>query len=159
MAKKDYKEYTDYIAKVGHGQLDGVDVTHDGYPLSPKEVNFINQYMLTGQLNKSLSDSGLRLRDIASKDYISDEIIYRVDKIKKATIADADEILQYFTRVMRNEEKDQFGLDAPLSERTAAAKELARRIIDVEQLEATMVQPEIKVTLNFEGLNVNAAAN
>lgn len=159
MAKKNYKEYTDYIAKVGHGQLDGVDVTHDGYPLTPKEVNFINQYMLTGQLNKSLADSGLKLRDIASKDYISDEIIYRVNSIKKSTIADADEILQYFTRVMRNEEKDQFGLDAPLSERTAAARELARRIIDVEQLEATMVQPEIKVTLNFEGLNLNAAAN
>ena len=49
---------------------------------------------------------------------------------------------------MRGEVKDQFGLDAPLSERTAAAKELAKRVIDVEK-DAEAVVPEIKVTLNW----------
>ena len=52
---------------------------------------------------------------------------------------------------MRGEEKDQFGLDAPLSERTNAAKELARRIVDVPTENDTAV-PEIKVTLNWEGM-------
>ena len=52
---------------------------------------------------------------------------------------------------MRGEEKDQFGLDAPLSERTNAARELARRIVDVPTDDDTAV-PEIKVTLNWEGM-------
>jgi phage terminase small subunit len=88
------------------------------------------------------------MSDIASKDYLIDEIRWRLEELRKETIADADEILQYFTRVMRGEVKDQFGLDAPLSERTSAAKELAKRVIDVEK-DAEAVVPEIKITLNW----------
>ena len=51
---------------------------------------------------------------------------------RKHTIATAQEVMEYFTRVMNGEEKDQFGLDAPLGERTRAAQELARRTIDLE---------------------------
>lgn len=152
MAKKNYKDYASFLAQVGHGQLDGVEVTHAGDPLSIKESKFIDQFLATGNLNQSLKESGLTLRAVTGKDYITDEIQYRLEELKKETIADADEIMQYFTKVMRGEIQDQFGLDAPLSERTAAAKELARRVIDVEQMEQMMVQPEIKVTLNFEGL-------
>ena len=52
---------------------------------------------------------------------------------------------------MRGEEKDQFGLDAPLAERTRAAQELAKRIIDTVN-DADVAVPEIKVTLNWEGM-------
>lgn len=145
-----YRDYNDFLKKVGYGKLDGVDITHDGYPLSVKESEFISKFLGTGNLNKSLAESGLTLKSIATKDYIMDEITWRLDQLKKQSIADADEIMQFFTRVMRNEEKDQFGLDAPLSERTNAAKELARRIIDYNNDIETV--PEIKVTLNFEGM-------
>ena len=74
-----------------------------------------------------------------------------MDQLKKETIADADEIMQYFTKVMRGQEKDQFGLDAPLSERTNAAKELAKRLIDATQ-DVDVAVPEIKVTLNWDGI-------
>ena len=150
---KDYKDYASFLAQVGHGQLDGVEVTHDGFPLSVKEAKFIDLFIATGNLPKSLKESGLgSLKNVTGKDYIVDEITYRLDSLKKETIADADEILQYFTKVMRGEEKDQFGLDAPLSERTNAAKELAKRIIDTEQLSNNASVPEIKVTLNWEGM-------
>ena len=36
--------------------------------------------------------------------------------------------MEYLTSVMRGEKKDQFDLDASLSERTKAASELARRL-------------------------------
>lgn len=150
---KDYRDYASFLAQVGHGQLDGVEVTHDGFPLSVKEAKFIDLFIATGNLPKSLKESGLGdLKNVTGKDYIVDEITYRLDALKKETIADADEILQYFTKVMRGEEKDQFGLDAPLSERTNAAKELAKRIIDAEQLSNNASVPEIKVTLNWEGM-------
>lgn len=147
----EFKDYQDFLRKVGHGQLDGVDVTHDGYPLSVAESKFISLFVANGKLNKSLKEAGLKMKDLAGKDYIADEITYRLEQLKKESIADADEIMQYFTKVMRGEEKDQFGLDAPLSERTNAAKELARRIVDVPTDEDTAV-PEIKVTLNWEGM-------
>lgn len=148
---KDYKDYSDFLKKVGHGQLDNVDVTHDGYPLSAKESKFISLFIANGNINKSLTEAGLTMRSIAGKDYIADEITYRLDQLKKETIADADEILQYLTSVMRGEVKDQFGLDAPLSERTSAAKELAKRIMDVLP-DGENATPEIKVTLNWEGI-------
>ena len=151
MAKKDYKDYADFIKKVGHGQIDNVDVTHDGYPLSAKESKFIDLFLVYGDVNKALREAKLSMTSIAGKDYITDEITWRLDQLKKETIADADEIMQYFTKVMRGQEKDQFGLDALLSERTNAARELAKRIVDVGNDVDTSV-PEIKVTLNWEGM-------
>lgn len=149
--KKNYNDYADFLKKVGMSQLDGVDVTHDGYPLSVKEAKFISLFIANGDINKSLREAGISMKSIAGKDYITDEITYRLELLKQKTIADGEEIMQYFTSVMRGEVKDQFGLDAPLSERTAAARELAKRIVDIEQDADTSV-PEIKVTLNWEGL-------
>ena len=40
--------------------------------------------------------------------------------------------MEYFTKVMRGEINDQFGLEAPLNERSKAAQELAKRTIDIE---------------------------
>lgn len=57
----------------------------------------------------------------------------RQKQIEDSRIASAAEIMQYFTSVMRGEVKDQFGLEAPLAERTKAAVELAKRKVDVAQ--------------------------
>lgn len=46
---------------------------------------------------------------------------------KNNLIASASEVLEYLTKVMRGEEKDQFGLDASLQDRTKAAELLAKR--------------------------------
>ena len=146
------KQYMDFVKKIGHKNLDGADITHDGYPLSVKEAAFIDMYIQSGNLNKALREAHLQMRSIAGKDYIADEIKYRMDLIKKETIADADEIMQYFTKVMRGKEKDQFGLDAPLAERTAAAKELAKRVVDPELAKEEIKEiPKIEVNLNWDG--------
>ena len=47
----------------------------------------------------------------------------REDKL----IADANEVLEFFTNVMRGNVKDQFGLDSSLSDRLNAGKELMKR--------------------------------
>jgi phage terminase small subunit len=149
--KETYENYANFLRQVGMEQLNGVDVTHDGYPLSVKEAKFISLFIANGNVARSLRESGLTWKNLSGKDYITDEITYRLDQLKKQSIADADEIMQYFTKVMRGEVKDQFGLDAPLSERTAAARELAKRIVDIED-DADTTVPEIKVTLNWEGV-------
>ena len=47
--KRDYEDYNEFLKKVGYGQLDGVDVTHDGFPLSVKEAKFIDMFIVTGE--------------------------------------------------------------------------------------------------------------
>ena len=147
--KRDYEDYNEFLKKVGYGQLDGVDVTHDGFPLSVKEAKFIDMFIVTGDIKRAMKEANISWSNVKSKEYIANEITYRLELLKKKTIADADEIMQYFTSVMRGEVKDQFGLDAPLSERTNAARELARRIVDTSA-EGENVVPEIKVTLNWD---------
>nr|DAJ68713.1 MAG TPA: Terminase small subunit [Caudoviricetes sp.] len=45
----------------------------------------------------------------------------------KNTIATADEVLEYLTKVMNGEEKDAFGLDVSVADRTKAAELLGKR--------------------------------
>ena len=62
-----------------------------------------------------------------SKPVISEYIAERIKKIDSNRIASGEEVLRYLTSVMRGEEKDQFGLDASLQDRTRAAELLGKR--------------------------------
>lgn len=112
--------------------------TNAGHKLTPKEAKFIDLYIETGNQRQSVIDAGYKLKApgqyaqrLMAKPYINEEIDYRLQKLEDEKIASAEEILKYFTGVMRGEIKDQFGLDTPLSERTKAAQELAKRKIDI----------------------------
>ena len=50
------------------------------------------------------------------------------ERLESDKIADIEEVMQYLTSVMRGEKKDQFDMDASLSDRTRAAGELAKRL-------------------------------
>ena len=106
--------------------------------IAAKDAGFIPQG------NKTLKSIGER---VLKKDYIYDEILYHIDEMNAASIADEQEVMQYFTAVMRGEEKDQFGLDVSIADRTAAAKEIAKRIIDIPQKQA---DSSIQINLNWE---------
>jgi len=132
-------------------------LTNNGHKLSPKEHMFINSFMINGDAAIAAKDAGFILTGtktyksigarMLKKDYIYDEILYRIDEMNAATIADEQEVMQYFTAVMRGEEKDQFGLDVSIADRTAAAKELAKRIIDIPQKQA---DSSIQINLNWQ---------
>ena len=80
-----------------------------------------------------------------------EEISYRLSLVASKGGADANEVLQYFTAVMRGDVKDQFGLDAPLSERTSAARELAKRQIDaLEKAQAKQKNIDMTIVLDWE---------
>lgn len=127
--------------------------THDGHKLNVREQKFIGYYLETGNAGEAAKKSGYATpsngKKLLEKEYIADEIRYRLSELDKETIADANEIMQYFTSVMRGEEKDQFGLDAPLSERTAAARELAKRMIDIPNKATGSDSAEVKITLDW----------
>ena len=76
--------------------------------------------------------ANVRASQLLTNSNIRNEITRLQKEIKNKSIASAQEVMEYFTKVMNGEIKDQFGLEAPLSERTKAAQELAKRTVDWE---------------------------
>ena len=132
--------------------------TNRGYDLTFREAKFI-EYLVAGKSEMEAYhmagynsiDPHRQIKTIMGKSYIADEIAYRLEQIKEASIASRVEILQYYSDVMRGEVKDQFGLEAPLAERTKAANELAKRIIDYEREieQQKNANQDINITLNW----------
>lgn len=140
-------------------------VTHNGQRLSPKEDRFISLYIKYADATQAAKEAGYTVRaeiknkeaqyvkigkKQLTKDYIRDEIAYRSEEFRNAQIADTNEVLMYLTKVMRGEIKDQFGLDAPLAERTSAAKELNRRLHEIESATESGNSKEVHLILRRE---------
>ena len=91
---------------------------------------------LAGYSEKSARQSGYANMQKASvKAYIEERLKTAAEPKERAEaerklVADGDEVLRFLSATMRGEVKDQFGLDAQLKDRLAAAKEL-QRILDV----------------------------
>lgn len=131
-------------------------VTHSGHKISVKEARFISEYVATGNYGEAAKRAGYKGSRISgtnllARDYIREEVEYQMEQLKSEKIADASEILEYLSAVMRGDITDQFGLEAPLSERTKAAQELAKRQIDMQQKVVNNEPPQIKVTLDWGG--------
>lgn len=132
--------------------------THEGHALTPNENAFISKYVETGNGRQSYLESypnsnpktaAQMAQRMLNKEYINSEIKYRMESVKQEGIANAEEILQYFTGVMRGEIQDQFGLDAPLGERTKAAQELAKRLIDIPNRLNGNEQNEVRIVVDW----------
>lgn len=130
--------------------------THDGHRLTPKENKFIDLYIELGNATEAVVQAGYNSKTphayanmLLRKNYIAGEIKFRTEQIHTSKIATAKEVMEYFTSVMKGEIKDQFGLEAPLSERTRAAQELAKRTVDIDNRLAGKADAEVKITLDW----------
>ena len=66
-----------------------------------------------------------------------------MDALDKERIASADEVMQFYSDVIRGKIKDQFGLDASLNDRIKAADSLMKRYnIAEDKLRATQEKLE-----------------
>lgn len=114
--------------------------------LSPKQKAFADYYIETGNATEAARRAGYKkpnvqgsqnLEKLSIKSYIEE----RVKATDEARIAKGDEVLEYLTKVMRGEEKDQFGLDVTISDRTKAAELLGKRYrLFTEKVELEAVQ-------------------
>ena len=92
--------------------------------LTTKQKNFCEYYLQTGNATEAArlagySDKTARVigAENLSKPAISEYIASRRAEMDKTLIADSDEVLRFYSAVMRGEVKDQFGLDAALGDR------------------------------------------
>ena len=102
--------------------------------LTPKQKAFADEYLKCGNATEAARRAGYSEKTAVvigaqnlTKLNVLQYIGERQKQIDDARIADVTEVLQFFSSVMRNEEKDQFGLDAALSDRLSAARELMKR--------------------------------
>ena len=65
-------------------------------------------------------------------------------------VASGQEVMEFFASVMRGEVKDQFQLDAPLSERIKAGQEIAKRTVDIANKIAGVKAGEDAVTIKLD---------
>lgn len=102
--------------------------------LTPKQKAFADYYIECGNATEAAKKAGYSektARQIGTenlaKPSISAYIAERLVKQDKQRVADANEVLEFYTAVMRGEVKDQFGLDSSLSDRLKAGSELMKR--------------------------------
>lgn len=106
----------------------------DASTLTEKERIFADEYIKTTNATQSAIKAGYAENSASvtgSKMLRKPKVRQYIDAImnerSKNTIATADEVLEYLTKVMNGEEKDAFGLDASIADRTKAAELLGKR--------------------------------
>ena len=102
--------------------------------LTPKQKAFADYYIECGNQTESARRAGYSERTAAvignenlKKPNVLEYIAERQKQIDDSRIADVKEVMQFYSAVLRGEVKDQFDMDAALSDRIAAGKELMKR--------------------------------
>lgn len=102
--------------------------------LTPKQKAFADNYIELGNATEAARKAGYSEKtarvigqENLLKPAISSYIAERLKQIEDIRIADVSEVLQFFSSVMRGEVKDQFEMDAALSDRLSAGRELMKR--------------------------------
>ena len=116
--------------------------------MSEKQKAFCDYYIESLNLAEAAKKAGYSEKTARSmgsenltKPDIKEYIDLRLAQMEEKRVATASEVLEYLTRVMRGEEKDQFDMDASLQDRTKAAELLGKRyrlFIDKQEIEAKM---------------------
>ena len=102
--------------------------------LTPKQQAFADYYIELGNAEQAAIKAGYskayargNAHKLVANSCISKYIDKRMKELSSKRIANPEEILEYYTRVMRGEEKDQFGMDASIQDRNKAAEQLGKR--------------------------------
>ena len=126
------------------------------YGLTQRQLDFCIAYVETGNGKQSAIKAGYSEKTAAyqgstllTKQNIKNKIYDLRHDETKLRIASGMEVMDFFTRVMNGEVKDQFGLEASLSDRLKAANELAKRTTDVDIKASGKVDNEIRIKLEW----------
>lgn len=121
------------------------------YQLPDKIINMPEGKKKQSAINNYLS---VKAKQIQLLPKVQQELAKRLEIRRLEGSARAGEVMFFLSEVMRGNIKDQFGLDAPLSERTRAAVELAKRTIDLEnKLNGKETNPNIQISINWSREN------
>ena len=107
--------------------------------LSPKQKAFADFYIESGNATKSAKKAGYSERSAYSQGQrllkhaeVSAYMAEKLDEIGKDRAANIEEVVMFYTNVMRGKVKDQFNLEASLMARLKAADSLMKRLSATE---------------------------
>ena len=102
--------------------------------LTPKQKAFADEYLICGNATEAARKAGYSEKTAAvignenlKKPNVIEYIAERQKQIDDSRIADVKEVMEFYSSVLRGEVKDQFDMDAALSDRLAAGRELMKR--------------------------------
>jgi len=127
------------------------------YKLSIREQKFVAYYIEYGDAQRAVKEAGYDTtsplaysRKLLSKPKIQKELADQLALIKSDAIASATEVMLFYTKTMRGEIKDQFGIEATLADRMKAADALAKRQIDMQAIADKAAANEITVNVVWD---------
>lgn len=120
--------------------------------LTAKQKAFADYYIETANASEAARRAGYsqktapfigaeNLRKPQIKAYITE----RMEKMDKKRVADADEVIAFYSAVMRGEVKDAFGLDPSLSDRIKAGENLMKRY---DKIDKTITEDKVTVVID-----------
>lgn len=102
--------------------------------MTEKQQKFADYYIQLGNATAAALKAGYSEKNVgenAAKTLknpkVSAYISERLEEMAKQRVADATEVLEFYTSVMRGQVRDQFGLDASLADRLKAGDALMKR--------------------------------
>lgn len=112
-----------------------------GKKINRQHKLFVEKYIKSWNQTQAAIDAGYSAASAAQtankilkRPEVKEYMRQRIEDQDSRVVADANETLAFFTSVMRGEVADQFGLDASLTDRLAAGKELMKRFDAVAAL-------------------------
>lgn len=133
--------------------------------MTPKQKAFCDYYIKLGNGAESAKRAGYKAKNLSqiasenlTKPYIKQYIDDRIEKKDKKRIASQDEVLEYYTRLMRGEEKESQVVVTPtgdviennvkptLKERTKGADALAKRY-GMDKMVEREVEESVKIVI------------
>ena len=110
--------------------------------LSPQEKRFCELYVKTSKGGQSILDAGYNVSNLQNAAVYATHLL-RKPKIQReinrlqapgerAAIATAQQVMEFFTKMMNGEMTDQFGLEISAADKLKAAVELAKRTVDLD---------------------------
>lgn len=132
---------------------------HNKEELTPKQKAFCRYYVELGNESQAAKKAGYSAKTAPAQANALLKIVKVQNEITKLQrnlvtkdeqhIATAQEVMQFFTKMMNGEIKDQFGLDATNSDKIKAAQEIAKRTVDVENRANGKADAKIEISLDW----------
>lgn len=126
--------------------------------LTPKQKAFADEYLICGNATEAARKAGYKQPHVQGsqnleKLSVSAYIAERQKQIESSRIADVKEVMEFYSAVMRGEVKDQFDMDASLTDRLSAGRELMKRY---EKADNTKNESLDRLDEILKGLKENA---
>jgi phage terminase small subunit len=127
------------------------------YKMSVREQKFVLFYLEHGDATKAVVDAKFNTnapkqygKKLLAKPKIQREIAKQWELFQNERIAGSQEIMGFYTAVMRGQVKDQFGLEATLADRLKATDSLAKRQIDAQTLAQKGIDNQVTIKLCWD---------